>query len=299
MLGGEAKGSIVSLLPDDWTWADRQVLDFGCGAGRTLRHFLKEAEVATFWGCDIDQPSIDWIAANLSPPIRTFVNAEEPPLPLERESLDLIYVVSVFTHLTDTWSAWLLELHRLLKEHGRLIVTFIGPSAARHVTDEPWDPDRIGMNVLKPGQPWDLGGPLVLHSPWWIEAHWGRAFEICDLRVDGFGLPSPEGQGVVSMRKRPVELAPDELEEPADQEFREAAAALNNVRQLSRELIQLRADYEQLAAAWKGESEAHASAARREAQLRDSLLRVTASHSWQLTRPLRWLVNHTLPSRRG
>ena len=52
---------------------------------------------------------------------------------------------------------------------------------------------------------------------------------------------------------------------------REAAAALNNVRQLSRELFRLRADYEQLAAAWKGESEAHASAARREAQLRDSL----------------------------
>jgi SAM-dependent methyltransferase len=279
LLGREARTSIDSLLPDDWHWEGKQVLDFGCGAGRTLRHFLVEAEVATFWGCDIDHESIEWVEVNLSPPIRAFVNSETPPLPFDAASFDLIYVVSVFTHLTDTWSTWLLELHRLLKESGRLIATFIGPAAAKHVTDEPWDADRIGMNVLKPGQSWDQGGPMVLHSPWWIEAHWGRAFDIDEIRLDGFGLPSPEGQGVVAMRKRAVELGPGDLEQLSD-DPREALAVANNVDQLTRELIEVRARHDQLAAVWQG--------AKAEAEnLRTELSQMTHSRSWRLTAPLR------------
>lgn len=274
------------------------MLDFGCGAGRTLRHFLPEAEVATFWGCDIDEESVEWIQVNLSPPIRAFVNEDKPPLPFNPESFDLIYVVSVFTHLTDTWSAWLAELHRLLKDRGRLIVTFIGPSAARHVTSEPWDANRIGMNVLKPGQSWDLGGPMVLHSPWWIEAHWGRAFDIDELHLDGFGLPPPEGQGVVSMRKRPVEVDPLGLERLSG-DHREAVAAANNVRQLMRELVELRHEYEQLASAWRSEGEARAAAEQREAETLRSIERMTTSRSWRLTRPLRWLANAVLRRGRG
>jgi SAM-dependent methyltransferase len=275
-VGRESRDSIVSLLPPDWSWTGARVLDFGSGAGRTLRHFLDEARSGTFWACDIDRDSIEWLQGNLSPPIQAFVSSEVPPLPLEPRSLDLIYAVSVFTHLTDTWSAWLLELHRVLADTGYLIATFIGPGAARYVTDEPWNESRIGMNVLRPGQSWDLGGPMVLHSPWWIEAHWGRAFDILELRLDGFGLPSPEGHGAVLMRKREVELEPADLEQPEAGEPREAVAALDNVRRLTREVVDLR---------WKGDQVASEAAV-----LRDDLARMTHSHSWRLTRPLRWIV---------
>jgi SAM-dependent methyltransferase len=272
LVGRECRNAIVSLLPDDWRWEGVHVLDFGAGAGRTVRHFLDEAERATFWACDIDRESIEWVKANLSPPIRAFVSEEEPPLPLEAASLDLIYAVSVFTHLTDTWSAWILEIHRLLRETGFLVITFIGPGAARHVTDEPWDANRIGMTVLRPGQSWDLGGPMVLHSPWWIEAHWGRAFDIVELRLDGFGLPSPEGQGVVLLRKRAVEPGTD-LERPEPSEPREAIAALENVQRLSREASDIRRERD------------HAEA--QTARLTEELARMTHSRSWRLTRPLR------------
>src|SRR4051794_19709338 len=68
-LGLQTKRQITRLLPDDWSWNGKRVLDFGSGAGRTLRHFAQEAEVAEFWGCDIDGPSIDWMRATLCPPL--------------------------------------------------------------------------------------------------------------------------------------------------------------------------------------------------------------------------------------
>lgn len=83
---------------------------------------------------------------------------------------DLIFAFSVFTHLVDSWSAWLLELHRVLKVGGLLIVTVFGPGHSS-VGEEPVGEEIIGMNILYPSATWDLGGPLVLHSEWWLRAH--------------------------------------------------------------------------------------------------------------------------------
>ena len=57
--GRATRLEILERLPESWSFAGRRVLDFGCGAGRTLRHFVTEAEVGEFHGCDIDGPSID------------------------------------------------------------------------------------------------------------------------------------------------------------------------------------------------------------------------------------------------
>jgi hypothetical protein len=43
-LGAETKAALLDLLPVDWSFEGKRVLDFGCGAGRTLPHFLGEAE---------------------------------------------------------------------------------------------------------------------------------------------------------------------------------------------------------------------------------------------------------------
>jgi SAM-dependent methyltransferase len=244
-----SRAGILSALPEDWTFDGKRVLDFGCGAGRTLRHFLDEAQVGEFYGCDIDEPSIAWLDSNLSPPFNVFVNAEEPPLPLERSSFDLIWAISVFTHITDHWAAWLLELHRLLRNDGLLFATILGPGVAEEWGKVPPDPraergepvpeeaHRIGMNVIHYGQSWDHGGPAVFHSRWWIEEHWGRAFDIVTLSEQSFagGPQNPRGQGRVVLRKRPVEITAEELEriDPAD--GREVAALRHNIRQLQYE----------------------------------------------------------------
>jgi SAM-dependent methyltransferase len=289
-IGRASKESLLSLLPRDWTFASKRILDFGCGAGRTLRHFAAEAETCEFYGCDIDEPSIAWLKEHLSPPFRVFVNGERPRLDLPSRYFDLVYAISVFTHLTDLWSAWLVELHRILIEDGLLVATFMGEGAAAWITDEPWREDEVGMNVLRPGQSWADGGPTVLHSPWWIRAHWGRAFDVLELVPNGFALDPPEGQGAVLMRKRAVDLTKEELELPEPGEPRELKALRRNVHQLSRELIELRVSHDQLAASWKVEREAREAAERRTAELSASLEQIAHSRSWRLTSPLRSLA---------
>ncbi len=149
------------------------MLDFGCGAGATLRHFLPEAEFAEFWGADIDTASIAWLQAHLSPPLRVMRNRPEPPLGLEHGTFDLIWALSVFTHLTDRPLEWLVDLHQLLKPGGLLAATYMGRWNGEMFTGEPWDEDRVGMNVLRRDQGWDDGGPIVLMSDWWVREHWG------------------------------------------------------------------------------------------------------------------------------
>ena len=66
-LGAQTKRQLVRMLPDEWSFEGKRILDFGSGAGRTLRHFAAEAEIAEFWGADIDEPSISWMEQNLCP----------------------------------------------------------------------------------------------------------------------------------------------------------------------------------------------------------------------------------------
>jgi len=157
---------IVQALPESWSFEGKRVLDFGCGAGRTLRHFIDVARSCELWGCDIDGASIAWLQEQLCPPLNVFRNGTEPPLPHPDGTFDLIWAVSVFTHLTDTWSRWLLELRRVLADDGLIYLTFMGPGTSQDIAGEAWDDGCYGMNVLHPGQGWEHGGPMVLHSPW-------------------------------------------------------------------------------------------------------------------------------------
>ena len=116
--GREHREDIDGLLPDSWDWAAKRTLDFGCGSGRILRNFLPETEVAEFWGCDIDRPSIDWLQENLEPPFHFFPTEEEASLPQADGTFDLIYAFSVYTHFTENWAGWMAEHHRVLKDGG-------------------------------------------------------------------------------------------------------------------------------------------------------------------------------------
>jgi SAM-dependent methyltransferase len=230
--GREIAGNIRSLLGGEWSFDGKRVLDFGCGAGRVLRQFVHETPRAELCGCDIDEACIAWLQENLVPPLEVIQNADRPPLPWPDAHFDLVWATSVFTHVAEHWAAWLLELHRLLKPEGLLIASVMGHRSSELIADEPWDPDRIGMNVFGYGRPWHAGGPMILHSEWWLRGHWGRAFDLLDFRVAGLC-----GQDATLWRRRELDraLSPQDLEAPTDDLERELAAARHAVTHLHRE----------------------------------------------------------------
>jgi SAM-dependent methyltransferase len=236
---------IVGQLPAGWSWSGKSVLDFGCGSGRTLRQLHKEAHQAEIWGCDIDRPSIQWLRANFSPPFSFVLNHEVPPVELPSGKFDLIYTYSVFTHLSTHWAGWLLEMHRLLKVGGLLVATVMSEPLCMGISGEPWVEEHVGMNVYEEGQSWDLGGPMVLHSPWWIEAHWGRLFEIERFELVGSKKMSlrdaNDRQSVLRARKTDRTASFDDLIRIDPSEPREATSLYHDVLHLRAEVAQLRA----------------------------------------------------------
>ena len=186
---------------------------------------MTDPDPAEIWGCDIDRDSIAWLERELSPPLRVFANGPSPPLPLEDRHFDLIWAVSVFTHLVESWSGWMVELHRILRPGGLLVATFMGEGMSQIIANEDWREDRVGMNVLRYGQHWDLGGPMVMHSPWWIREHWGHAFEVLNVIPKGFATDSDVGQGVAVLRRRKVAVDQRELERIDPAEPRRAGGA--------------------------------------------------------------------------
>jgi SAM-dependent methyltransferase len=284
-IGRHSRRRIERLLPNDWSWEGRRVLDFGCGAGRTLRHFLDEAEHAEFYGCDIDAASIAWLSENLSPPLHPFESGEEPRLPQPDGFFDLVYALSVFTHLTDHWAGWLLELHRVLVPDGLLIATFLNEGLWDDFgSGGRWDEERIGMNVLKKWNPWDSGGPIVFHSEWWIREHWGRLFDVVSLeRRDP---EEPGGQGAALLRRRPERVEQFDLERPAN-DPRELAALQHNLDLLHREAGDLFAQLSAVTASHQA-LETEVAALRAEVEhLQSELALISRSRSWRLTAPLR------------
>ena len=238
MIGRRSKTQIISLLPRGWNFEGKRVLDFGAGAGRVLRHFADDEAQAEFWGCDIDGASVDWMREHMAPEVHAFQNAEAPPLAVPDEHFDLAWAISVFTHLDDSWADWLLEMRRILKPDGLLIATFVGPWLAESMLGERWDEDRIGMNSLRHWMPWKDGGPLVLHSEWWVRAHWGRAFEVLEFKRPRDGA---RGHTWALFRRREDPIDVPGLKEPEPGEERELEALRHNIAQLRSELELVRA----------------------------------------------------------
>ena len=109
------------------------VLDFGCGLGRTLRHFNdKHAHQAGGWrlhGCDVDGRLIDWCREAL-PGVDWRINDPSPPLPFPDGLFDVLWSISVFTHFDEEGQRlWAAEVSRVLRPGGLALISLMGPHA--------------------------------------------------------------------------------------------------------------------------------------------------------------------------
>ncbi len=103
----------------------QKVLDFGCGCGRVLRHF-KGISGIQLYGTDYNRMAIQWCQKHLDFASYT-VNGLNPPLEYADGSFNLIYVFSIFTHLTESIQlSWMNEFRRVLVPGGYLIISVHG-----------------------------------------------------------------------------------------------------------------------------------------------------------------------------
>jgi GT2 family glycosyltransferase/SAM-dependent methyltransferase len=288
-IGRRMREEILALLGDDFSLEGKRVLDFGCGPGRTMRHFHPEAQACEIWGSDIDARSVGWVEQHLCPPFHVAQNGELPPLPFPDGHFDLVWAISVFTHLTDTWAEWLAELHRVLADDGFLIVTYhgAGNAAGNPFMADGWREERIGMTTFAHGEICRALGPAVYHSQWWIHTHWGRAFEVMDGKPAGFtSADDSTGQGILLLRKKPGPVSAEELEQVDPDDDRELEALRFQCRVLSSEAASSRAEGDaRTAELEQGLRQVQGKRDELEARL-ETVLR---SRSWRVTSPLRRL----------
>jgi SAM-dependent methyltransferase len=104
-----------------------KILEWGCGPARVLQHLnASDGSFWELWGSDYNTCSIAWSQKNFLD-IHFMFNGLEPPITVENEFFDVIYCISVFTHLSEMRHyQWIEEIHRLLKPGGLFIGTFHG-----------------------------------------------------------------------------------------------------------------------------------------------------------------------------
>ncbi|WP_293680907.1 class I SAM-dependent methyltransferase [uncultured Phenylobacterium sp.] len=118
------------------------------------------------------------------------VNGHQPPLPYADQTFDLVYALSVFTHLPqDHQFAWLDELRRVLKP-GRLLLTTIMNPFAYELPQAIQDSARSSGFAYWGDAAETEGLPsfyrLAYHSHDYVRREWARGFEV--LRIGGHDL---------------------------------------------------------------------------------------------------------------
>jgi SAM-dependent methyltransferase len=106
------------------------VLEWGCGPARIIRHLPALLPGTQFVGTDYNAESIAWCRSTIKN-IEFADNSLFPPLPFAGEQFDVVYAISVLTHLSVVQQDdWIEELRRILRPGGCLILTTNGERAA-------------------------------------------------------------------------------------------------------------------------------------------------------------------------
>jgi ubiquinone/menaquinone biosynthesis C-methylase UbiE len=164
------------------------VYEWGCGPGRVVRHlptvFGNSAEI---FGSDYNEETINWCKKNI-PGVQFSLNGLLPPLDYPDNRFDLIYCISVFTHLSgDTGIKWADELYRVLKPGGILLLTSLGEKFynTELLRDEKKKYDEDGIVIrgqYKEGKKMFL----TIHHPHYVRQVLLKKFEILQHLPTGF-----------------------------------------------------------------------------------------------------------------
>ncbi|MEO8158531.1 MAG: class I SAM-dependent methyltransferase [Betaproteobacteria bacterium] len=169
-----------------------RILDWGCGCGRLARYTARVPGVA-LTGCDIDADNVAWCAEHLEG--RFVATTLSPPLPFADASFDLVYGVSVFTHLREPLQdAWLAELERVTAPGAVLLLTVHGRTALDYAALSPADYRTLEQRIVTrglyvssannqiDGHAEHLGEYVnVFHDLSYLRERWGKRFDIIEI----------------------------------------------------------------------------------------------------------------------
>jgi ubiquinone/menaquinone biosynthesis C-methylase UbiE len=181
-----------------------KILDFGVGCGRVIRRFAELHPQLHFVGADIDAEAIGWLSQNYSPRYGAFVTLpHRPQSSLKTGQFDMVYSISVFTHLDEQMQfKWLEELQRVTKPGAILLLTVHGEN---HYKAFPQEAQEIisnygfyfhGAAASTDGLPEFYRS--TAHSRTYVEREWAKYFDIVNYKP----LGSEGRQDIVVCRRR-------------------------------------------------------------------------------------------------
>ena len=126
--GGETTAKyIINNIAKHTSLENKKILDWGCGPARVIRHLPSLLPESTaVYGTDYNKDTIAWCKKHIEK--ISFENNEiNPPLVFASDFFDVIYGISIFTHLSEeNHYAWLEELLRVAKSGAVLLFTTHG-----------------------------------------------------------------------------------------------------------------------------------------------------------------------------
>ena len=177
----------IGRAPDSF----ESVLDFGCGCGRVLRWLAPELTPARLFGTDIDRQAVAWCSKNL-PGIAWSVNAGLPPTGYAAQSFDLIYAISVFSHLDEDFQFyWLNELRRITKPDGIVLLSIHGSYYLDTLEEGMVAEIKAKGMLFVVSDGWKNIFPdwyqIALHTKEYVLGSYGRYFDVLEYIPGGMG----------------------------------------------------------------------------------------------------------------
>jgi len=180
------------------------ILDWGCGCGRVGRYFGRLPGIR-YTGIDIDADNISWCKEHL--PFGTYERVPlHPPTKLKGADFNLLFGISIFTHLKEKEQfEWLAELSRLAAPGAFVLMTIHGEVAAARAGLRLFRKYRKSHGFMDFGSDPSLKGYIddedyyrsTFHTHDYIRSEWSKYFDIIAIIPGYIG----NNQDLVVMRK--------------------------------------------------------------------------------------------------
>lgn len=172
------------------------IVDWGVGCARVIRHFWEMApdtlaaadQGNSIIGYDIDKVNIDWCRQHMNGHGEYELLDRDGGFPLPDGSVDLLYGISVMTHLSEYHGhKWLEEIRRVVRPGGAIILTTHGEACVYtwpHHLALPFIEEFGFFDGIPDGA---LGNAhrgyyrATYHSRGYLKKYWAKYFDILDV----------------------------------------------------------------------------------------------------------------------